>query len=95
MLFSTLTETTNHVPSLELQKPGCQLKSADGSDLNVAGICSLMCILANIIILLMIMYMFLEVSKKYLLRISELQQFALNDDYDLQCNRACVWHSGY
>ena len=37
---SILTEATSDMLSLELQKHDCQLTSADGSDLNVVGVCN-------------------------------------------------------
>ena len=36
---SILTEATSNMLSLELQKPDSQLTRADGSDLNVVGVC--------------------------------------------------------
>ena len=45
-------------------------------------------VVASIVILLMLMHMFSEVSKRNLIGISKLRQFALKDDDHVQCNGA-------
>ena len=77
---SILTEATSDMLSLELQKPDCQLTSADGSDLNVVGVCNVRIskhshfINADVYVL--------RSLKKNLLGISELREFAINNDKD-------------
>ena len=40
LIFFILAEATSETLRLELQKPDCQLTSAGGLDLNVAGVCN-------------------------------------------------------
>ena len=81
---SILTEATSDMLSLELRKPDCQLTSADGSDLNVVGVCNVRIskrshfINADVYVL--------RGLKNNLLGISELREFAMNNDKVLNCN---------
>ena len=65
-----------------MRKPDCQLTSADGSDLNVAGVCKARSskhshsINADVYVL--------RGYKKNLIGIFKLRQFALKDDDDVQ-----------
>ena len=71
---------------LDLRKPGCQLTSADSSDLNDAGICNVR-ISKHIHSVNADIYA-LRGFQENLLGMFELRQFALNDVSDVQHNRA-------
>ena len=83
---SILTEATGDMLGLDLQKPGCQLTSADSSDLNDAGVCNVR-ISKHIHSVNADIYA-LRGFQENLLGMFELRQFALNDVSDVQHNRA-------
>ena len=83
---SVLTEASSDMLGLDLRKPGCQLTSADSSDLNDAGICNVR-ISKHIHSVNADIYA-LRGFQENLLGMFELRQFALNDVSDVQHNRA-------